>query len=119
MQRVGAPDIDAGLRIGRDPAGKGARVYAARVDQPCRQLTTRAEFEDARRREDGFIVIRDSARIEPNRIHRPNCHWVHPGYFRETVEDNSGRYGDYRYCRDYAAALALEAGPCQDCTPAA
>ncbi|HEV2126102.1 MAG TPA: hypothetical protein VGW38_25385 [Chloroflexota bacterium] len=98
------------------------------MDQECRQLTTLAEFEDARRREDGFIVIRDSARIQPNRIHRPDCHWVHPGYFREKVEDNSGRHGDYHYCRDYDAALALaqsgpwalrEAGPCQDCNPAA
>ena len=58
------------------------------MDHACRQLTTLTEFEDARRGEDGFIVIRDSAGIEPNRVHWPQCHWVHPSYFREKVEDN-------------------------------
>ena len=97
------------------------------MDPECRQLTTFPAFEDARRREDCFIVIRDSAGIEPNRVHRPNCQWVHPSYFREKVEDKCGQDGDYHYCRDYAAALALaqsgpwdllESGPCQDCNPA-
>ncbi len=81
-------------------------------------MKTLTQFKAARRREVGFIVVRDQ--MNPNRIHRPDCRSLTPEHFARKVQASGGRYGDYHFCLDYADALRLvraewqvrDAGPC-------
>lgn len=84
----------------------------------CTPLTTLAQFREAKSQEVGFIVVRDQ--MNPNRIHRPDCHSLTVEHFVRKVQDSLGRHGDYHFCLDYGAALRLvraewrvrDAGPC-------
>jgi hypothetical protein len=86
--------------------------------EACTPLTTLAEFKAAQERRDGYIVVRD--RINPNRVHRPECSGLKAEHFVKKVRGSRGRYGDYHFCADYGAALRVaraawhvrDAGPC-------
>ena len=63
-------------------------------------------------------MVRDQ--MNPNRIHRADCHTLTVEHFARKVRTSRGRYGDYHLCLNYAAALELaraawhvrDAGPC-------
>ena len=103
---------------------------AVAMERDCERLTNATRFNEVWQGRAGFVVIRDAARDRPNRMHRPGCPTVTRDHFIETVETHHEATGDYYFCHDRDAALALargrwdygrdygNAGECSSCTAA-
>jgi len=80
-----------------------------------RQITTLAEFREAKYTRDGYIVIVDTT---GSKIHMPSCDDVDIAYFREKVVDNLERNGGYFLIDDLiVAAEEFKAKKCLNCQP--
>ncbi|GMA51341.1 hypothetical protein GCM10025857_26980 [Alicyclobacillus contaminans] len=82
-----------------------------------KQITSVAEFKEAKAAWDGYIVITDDT---GNTVHRPRCANVDISNFREKVLANKGRHGAYYFVEDLVEAMeAFTPRPkkCDNCRP--
>ena len=80
------------------------------------EIRTLEEFREIRRREDGYLVITDTA--TPNKIHKPSCSFVNEENFEEKVIKNNCINGHYYWVGDFEFARRKgKASPCLICNP--